>query len=168
MAIVSSAAAGLRAASRATILQLRAPTLSTAALEHVATQLVAETAVPVLISSRCDVALAAGASGINLPESDISVADARILVGGRLVGRSVHSVAGARQAEREGADFVIFGPVWESPSHPGTDAAGPTALALVVKSVGIPVLAIGGVTEARVAEILASGAAGYAAIRLFE
>jgi thiamine-phosphate pyrophosphorylase len=168
MAIVSSAAAGLRAASRASILQLRAPGLSTAALEHEATQLIAAAAVPVLISSRCDVALASGASGINLPESDISVADARILVGGRLVGRSVHSVAGAQRAEREGADFVIFGPVWESPSHPGTDAAGLAALALVVKSVGIPVLAIGGVTEARVAEILASGAAGYAAIRLFE
>ena len=168
MAIVSSAAAGLRAASRATIIQLRAPGLSTAALESEANELVAAAAIPVVISSRCDVALAAAAAGVNLPESDISVAEARNLLGSRLLGRSVHSIQSAQQAERERADYVIFGPVWESVSHPGTAPAGPAALAQLARSVGIPVLAIGGVTEERVAEILASGAAGYAAIRLFE
>jgi thiamine-phosphate diphosphorylase len=168
MAIVSSAAAGLRAASRATIIQLRAPGLSTAALEREAHELVAAASVPVLISSRCDVALAAAAAGVNLPESDIPVAEARTLLGKRMIGRSVHSIQSAQQAEREGADYVIFGPVWESASHPGTAQAGLAALAQLVRSVGIPVLAIGGVTEERVVEALASGAAGYAAIRLFE
>jgi thiamine-phosphate diphosphorylase len=120
------------------------------------------------VSSRCDVALATGAAGVNLPESDITVAEARNLLSRRLVGRSVHSIAAAQQAEREGAGYVIFGPVWESASHPGTKPAGLDALAQLVRSVGIPVLAIGGVTEARVNEILAVGAAGYAAIRLFE
>ena len=167
MAIVSSAAVGLRA-SRATIVQLRAPALGTAALEKEAVALVASASVPVVVSSRCDVALASHAAGVNLPESDISVADARTLLGERLVGRSVHSAAGARAAEQEGADYIIFGPVWQSASHPGTKAAGLAALAQVVRSVKIPVLAIGGVTEERVAELLASGAAGYAAIRLFE
>jgi thiamine-phosphate pyrophosphorylase len=166
MAIVSSAAAGLRASS-ATIVQLRAPALSTAALEKEAVALVASASVPVLVSSRCDVALAAHAAGVNLPENDISVADARALLGKRLIGRSVHSAAGAEAAEREGADYIVFGPVWRSASHPGTKAAGLAALARVVRSVKIPVLAIGGVTEERVAELLASGAAGYAAIRLF-
>lgn len=168
MAIVSSAAAGLRAASRATIIQLRAPGLSTAKLEREANELVAAATIPVLVSARCDVALAAGAAGVNLPESDISVAEARTLLGRRIVGRSVHSVRSAEQAEREGADYVIFGPVWESPSHPATAAAGLIALARLVKSVRIPVLAVGGVGEERVADVLASGAAGYAAIRLFE
>jgi thiamine-phosphate diphosphorylase len=168
MAIVSSAAAGLRAASRATIIQLRAPGLSIAALEKEAAELVAAASIPVVVSSRCDVALATGAAGVNLPESDITVAEARNLLSRRLVGRSVHSIAAAQQAEREGADYVIFGPVWESASHPGTKPAGLDALAQLVRSVGIPVLAIGGVTEARVNEILAVGAAGYAAIRLFE
>jgi len=168
MAIVSSAAAGLRAASRATIIQLRAPSLSTAALEMEANDLVAAAPVPVVISSRCDVALATGAAGVNLPESDISVAAARTLLGRRMVGRSVHSIPSGQQAELEGADYVIFGPVWESASHPGGAPAGLAALAQLVRSVGIPVVAIGGVTAARVAEILASGAAGYAAIRLFE
>ncbi len=168
MAIVSSAAAGLRAASRATIIQLRAPGLSTAALEREANELVAAASVPVLISSRCDVALATAAAGVNLPESDISVAEARILLGTRMIGRSVHSIQSAQKAEREGADYVVFGPVWESASHPGTAPVGRATLAQLVGSVGIPVLAIGGVTEERVATILASGAAGYAAIRLFE
>ena len=168
MAIVSSAAAGLRAAASATIVQLRAPNLSTAALEREANALVATASVPVLLSSRCDVALACAAAGVNLPESDISVADARVLLGNRLIGRSVHSVGSAQVAEREGADYVIFGPVWTSATHPGTAPAGLAALEQLVRSVGIPVLAIGGVTEERIAECHAAGAAGYAAIGLFE
>jgi thiamine-phosphate diphosphorylase len=151
----------------ATIIQLRAPGLSTIALEREATELVATASVPVLISSRCDVALATGAAGVNLPESDISVAEARTLLGRRLVGRSVHSIAAAQQAEREGADFVIFGPVWQTASHPGGTPTGLAALEQVVRAVEIPVLAIGGVTEERIAECLRTGAAGYVAIGMF-
>jgi thiamine-phosphate diphosphorylase len=168
MALVSSAAAGLRAASRATIVQLRAPALSAVVLERELKTLVASASVPVVVSSRCDVAIACDAAGVNLPEGDISVMEARRLVGRRLIGRSVHSVAGAQEAEHAGADYVIFGPVWESATHPGIVPAGLAALAELVRAVGIPVLAIGGVTTARAAEVLESGAAGYAAIRLFE
>jgi len=168
MAIVSTAAAGLRAARGATIVQLRAPALTTAALEREARALVASASVPVVVSSRCDVALACDAAGVNLPESGISVAAARVLLGARLIGRSVHSVRSAQDAQREGADYVIFGPVWESASHSGTAPAGLAALEQVARSVRIPVLAIGGVTADRVPEVLATGAAGYAAIRLFE
>ena len=168
MALVSDAAAGLRAAPRATILQLRAPRLSARKVEDVANQLVSSATVPVVISSRCDIVLAAGAAGVNLPETDIDVAGARDLLGQRLVGRSVHSVESARQAEREGADYVIFGPIWESASHPGSAPKGVTALEQVARSVRIPVLAIGGLTEERIAECHAAGAAGYAAIGLFE
>ena len=124
--------------------------------------------VPVVISSRCDVALACGAAGVNLPEGDLPVAGARSLLGQRLVGRSVHSIEGARLAEREGADFVIFGPIWRSASHPGSAPVGVAALEQVARSVHIPVLAIGGVTEERIAECHQAGAAGYAAIGLFE
>ncbi|MHB8460843.1 MAG: thiamine phosphate synthase [Candidatus Limnocylindrales bacterium] len=167
MAVVDSAKAGLEAAPWATILQLRAPQLTAAALEKEAMELVVSASVPVLISSRCDVAMASGAAGVNLPENDISVAGARALLGRRIVGRSVHSVASAQQAEGEGADYVIFGPVWRSASHPDTEPAGLAALERVVRSVGIPVLAIGGVTVERVAECRAVGAAGYAAIGMF-
>ncbi|TME02386.1 MAG: thiamine phosphate synthase [Chloroflexi bacterium] len=168
MAIVSSAEAGLRAAPRATILQLRAPGFHTVDLEREASALVGSSTVPVVISSRCDLVIACGAAGVNLPERDISTHDARTLIGERLVGRSVHSLEGARAAEAEGADYVIFGPVWPSATHQGGDAVGVEALARVARGVRIPVLAIGGVTEDRIEECQLAGAAGYAAIGLFE
>lgn len=168
MAIVANARAGLDAIERgATIVQLRAPGLSARDLEGEAAALVPNASVPVVISSRCDVALAAGAAGVNLPERDISVADARSLMGHRLVGRSVHSVAAAETAAHEGADYVIFGPVWSSPSHPSDRPQGIRALAEVARRVQIPVLAIGGVNAERVNECLDAGAAGYAAISMF-
>jgi thiamine-phosphate diphosphorylase len=167
MAVVSSAAGGLRAAASATVLQLRAPELTAAVLQREADELVASSRLPVLVSSRCDVCMAAGAAGVNLPERDIGVADARALLGGRLIGRSVHSLESALRAEAEGADFVIFGPVWVSASHPGAVPAGIDALQLVARSLRIPVIAVGGVTRERIAECHDAGAAGYAAIGLF-
>jgi thiamine-phosphate pyrophosphorylase len=168
MAIVSTAEAGLKAAPRATVLQLRAPGLPTRDLEREAGRLVAESKVPVLISSRCDVALACRAAGVNLPEGDIGVEFARGLIRRGLIGRSVHSLEGAERAQVEGADFVIFGPVWESTTHPEGRPAGIETLARVAHVLRIPVVAIGGVTEARTVQCLAAGAAGYAGIRLFE
>jgi thiamine-phosphate diphosphorylase len=167
MAIVDSAAAGLRAAARANIVQLRAPGLSARHLEQEAMRLVAASPVPVLISSRVDVAVASGAAGVNLPERDVGIEFARGLIRRGLIGRSVHSLDAARRAQDEGADFVIYGPVWSSASHPGAEAVGVEALARVAAAVRIPVLAIGGVTEARVAEVQRAGAAGHAAIGLY-
>jgi thiamine-phosphate pyrophosphorylase len=168
MAVVASAGAGRRAIERgATILQLRGPALSARWLEEQAGELVAASTVPVLLSSRCDIALASGAAGVNLPELDISVEDARRLLGDCIVGRSVHSIDAARQAERDGADFVIFGPIWPSPSHPGHNAQGLDALAAVARAVRVPVLAIGGIDTERARQCLDAGASGYAAIRMF-
>jgi thiamine-phosphate pyrophosphorylase len=167
MAVVSNASDGLRAAPQATILQLRAPALDARSLQEAAAELVASSPVPVLVSSRCDIALAVGAAGVNLPERDITTADARALLGDLLIGRSVHSIEAALRAETEGVDFVIFGPVWPSASHPEAVAAGLDALGAVAKAVRIPVLAIGGVTRDRIAECHHAGAAGFAAIGLF-
>ena len=168
MAVVATATSGLRAAEGATIIQLRAPDASTRSLEASASELVASSPVPVVVSSRCDIALATGAAGVNLPERDIAIADARALMGQRLIGRSVHSLRAAMQAEEDGADFVIFGPVWPSESHADSIPQGIKALAEVASALRIPVLAIGGVTQERIAECHAAGAAGYAAIRLFQ
>jgi len=167
MAIVTDADAGLRAASRATILQLRAPAATARELEREALRLVPMVKVPVLISSRCDIALASGAAGVNLPERDIGTEFARGLIRRGLVSRSVHSLRGAQQAQDEGVDLMIFGPVWASASHPGVEPVGVEALALVAAAVRVPVLAIGGVTEDRVVDCLAAGAGGYAAIGMF-
>ena len=79
----------------------------------------------------------------------------------------VHSPAAATAAESEGADYVVYGPIWASASHPGVAPVGIDALVEVVRAVGVPVLAIGGVTPERVAECHDAGAAGYAAIGMF-
>ncbi len=168
MAIVSTADAGLRAAPKATILQLRAPQSTTGDLEREAMRLVPASPVPVVISSRCDVALASGAAGVNLPERDIGIEFARGLIRRGLVGRSVHSLDGAESAQYQGADYIVFGPVWESASHPENTPPGVAALSRVAHALRIPVLAMGGVTEERIDECLQAGAAGYAAIRMFE
>ena len=170
MAVVRDATAGLGAQDRgATVLQLRDPNATARALEGEACRLVAEAAVPVVVSARADLALAAGAAGVHLPERDLPVAGARRVLGpDRLVGRSVHSVAAAVLAEAEGADYLVFGSVFVSASHPGQEVAGLAALERVAAAVRIPVLAIGGVDADRIAACLAAGAAGFAAIRYFE
>lgn len=113
-------------------------------------------------------ALACDAAGVNLPERDIPVREARRLLGERLIGRSVHSLETAVAAEEDGADYVIYGPVWQSKSHPEVEPVGVDALAAVARALRIPVLAIGGVTQERIAECQRAGAVGYAAIRMFE
>jgi len=169
MAIVDSARAGLHAIELgATIVQLRGLHLTGRDLEREAMVLVPKSSVPVIVSSRCDIALAAGAAGVNLRERDVPVAAARKLLGQRLIGRSVHSSEGAREAEQAGADFVIFGPVWDSPSHAGQPPQGLEGLTKVVNGVRIPVLAIGGVDTERAQECITAGAQGYAGIRMFE
>ena len=171
MAVTDGVEAGLGAVSRgATHLLLRMPEADLRAQYQVLLELAAAAApIPVLARSRTDLALAAGAAGVNLPEGDLPVAAARTLLGlGRMIGRSVHSLSGAAAAEAEGADFVLFGPVFETPSHPGGTPLGIEALAEAARTLAIPVLAIGGVVDhARGGTCLAAGAAGYAAIRLF-
>src|SRR5256885_14464531 len=128
MAIVASADAGLRAGARASVLQIRSPELTTRDLEREAALLVMNSPVPVLVSSRCDVALATGAAGVNLPQRAIAIEFARGLIRHGLIGRSVHSPEAATRAQAEGADFVIFGPVWAGTPHPGSAPTGIPAL----------------------------------------
>ncbi|HEX6548916.1 MAG TPA: thiamine phosphate synthase [Candidatus Dormibacteraeota bacterium] len=169
MAVIDSAAAAPAALARgATLIQLRMPGSPARALEKEARALVPTAVVPVLVGSRADVALAVGAIGVHLPEADIPVAAARRLLGDRLVGRSVHSLAAARQAAEEGADYVVFGPIYESSSHPGRSAVGVEALREVCAAVRLPVLAIGGVAGDRIEECRAAGAAGFAGIQTFK
>jgi thiamine-phosphate diphosphorylase len=165
MAIVATADAGMKAAAAgATMVQLRAPDRNTREIEREARRLKAESRIPVIVSSRCDIALAADLAGVNLPANDISVADARAFLGDRWISRSVH----APDDTAAGADCLIFGPVWPTSSHPGRPASGLDALREIVQRSRCPVLAIGGVTRARIPELLAAGAAGYAAVSMFQ
>jgi thiamine-phosphate pyrophosphorylase len=114
------------------------------------------------VNDRADVARAAGADGVHLPEDGLPVGDARALVGpDALVGRSVHGPAAI--ASSAGADFVVFGPVFETASK--RRFGPPQGLARLEEACAassVPVLAIGGVTPERIADVLACGAAGVA------
>ncbi|TMF90112.1 MAG: thiamine phosphate synthase [Chloroflexi bacterium] len=169
MALVDSANAAPTAVARgATILQLRLPGAGGRAYEKEGRAVIPTAIVPVLLSSRADVALAVGAAGVHLPESDLPVADARRLLGReRLIGRSVHSREAALAAAAEGADYLVFGPVFETPSHAGRPAVGLEALRDVCRAVSVPVLAIGGVDFDRAEECHRAGASGFAGISAF-
>lgn len=128
------------------------------------------TSTRVLVNERADVALAALAAGVHLRDDSMPASRVRAVVpDGFLIGRSVHSVAAAREAEADGGcDYLVFGTVFHSESKPeGHPTAGLDALECVCRAVRLPVMAIGGITEARAAEVARAGAAGIAAISLF-
>ena len=81
------------------------------------------------------------------------------------MGVSVHSESEAVEATRSGADYLFFGPLFETPSHPGAAASGAEVVDRVLSRVDLPVVGIGGVTPQRTATVIASGAHGVAAIR---
>ena len=179
------------ARARVDYIQLREKGLSTRELESLAREAVRiireeerlpnrepRTATRLLINSRTDVALAAGADGVHLRSDDISPADlcgiwnscgagAPARVSSPIVAVSCHTAAQVIRAESEGADFVVFAPVFEKRDRPDSRAAGLSALREACRS-KVPVLALGGVTLRNAASCLAAGAAGIAAIRLFQ
>lgn len=116
-----------------------------------------------VVSSRPDIAASLGAQGVQLRETDLAPSDARKVFAVGWIGRSVHSVDEARIAVDEGADYVVAGPVFETPTHPGMT---PWGLSLIEKisRFGLPVIAIGGMTPDRVQQVFENGAWGIAAI----
>lgn len=169
MAVTDSVAGGLRAAELgATHLLFRKPSDSIREQHAALVELVRSTSLPVLARGRADLALATGAAGVNLPEDDVGGAAARALLGpDRLVGQSVHSVERAIEAAAGPVDFVVLGPIFLTPSHPGTPGLGLDALAEAVRRTAVPILAIGGLDRQTAAACLDAGAGGYAAIRMF-
>jgi thiamine-phosphate pyrophosphorylase len=122
----------------------------------------------VIVNDRLDVALAAGAHGVHLRENSIAINDARRLAPkGFLVGRSVHAPATA--ARSRDADYLLTGSVFETDSKPQQPATlGLVGLREVVEAAGAcPVWALGGITAARVHDVLACGATGVAGIGAF-
>ena len=125
--------------------------------------LAAGTPTKVLVNGRLDIALAAGLDGVHLPGDGLPTVRVRPHV--RTLGISCHSIQEAVQAEHDGVDYIIFGPVFETP---GKTAAGIEPLRQVVESIRIPVLAIGGINDFNTPQVLETGAAGIAGIRLFQ
>jgi thiamine-phosphate pyrophosphorylase len=129
----------------------------------------------VIVNDRLDVALAAGAAGVHLGRESLSARDVvGWCRGGNapaefVVGVSCHSMEEAREAESAGASYIFYGPVFDTPSKRGMgEPQGVARLGEICRSVAIPVVAIGGVTEENAGECIRAGAAGIAAIRTFQ
>jgi len=159
-------AAAIAAAGPAVALHARDRTAGGAELARVAARLLALARPPeaaVFVNGRPDVAAAVGAQGVQLAAGDLSPADARLVLGPGWVGRSVHAVGEAETAVAEGADFLLVGSVYETPTHPGRAAVG-LGLVRAAATLGPPVIAIGGIDPARAREVCDAGAYGVAAI----
>jgi thiamine-phosphate diphosphorylase len=158
---------GAAAQAGVTIVQIREPHLDARTacdLTTAALRVSAGTLTHVIVNDRLDVALASGAHGIHLKEHSIAAARVRAVAPRPfIVGQSTHDPEATGGAD---CDYVIFGTVFATSSKPGM-ASGTAALRRAVARAGVPVLAIGGVTEARLPEIRAAGAAGFAAIGFF-
>ena len=119
-----------------------------------------------IVNDRVDVALAVGADGVQRTSTSLTVEDIRAIADKRLrVGASVHSLPDALEAELEGADWLVFGPVYDTPSkRMYGPPQGLDKLARVAAAVRLPVVAIGGITPARVRDVRAAGARGVAVV----
>ena len=137
----------------------------------------------IIVNDRLDVAVACGAHGVHLGGESLPVRDVVSWIrGGRsqspeapqpagtfLVGRSCHSPEEARAAEADGASYIVFGPVFSTPSKQQFGPPqGLERIAGVCRASRIPVIAIGGITAEKAAECIRVGASGIAAIRLFQ
>lgn len=129
-------------------------------------ELLVGTGVPLIINDRLDVALAVAADGVHLGQNDLPVADARRLVGERLViGVSAESVADAIRAEAEGADYIGVSPVFTTPTKMDTaPPLGLEGLREIRRAVSLPLVAIGSIRHDNAAEVLRAGADGLAVV----
>lgn len=119
-----------------------------------------------LINDRVDIAIAVDADGVHLPASSFNPMEARTLIGSdKLIGLSAHSAQDAIIAEREGADFVTFSPIYYTPSKADYgEPQGLERLEGVCSKVNIPVYALGGIKEENVRDVMVLGAGGVAMI----
>lgn len=159
-------AAALAATGPALALIARLPGGTTDALHRLALRFAALVRPPMaalLVTGRADVALAAAADGVVLRAGDLPVREARRLLPGACLIRSVHSEAEASAAADDGADALLLGAIWPTATHPDRAPLGLEPLARVA-ALGVPTFAIGGVTPARARDAREAGAWGVAAI----
>lgn len=155
-------------------IQLREKDLEPRDLAHLANEILAllhGTQTKLLMNSRLDVAAATGAHGVHLTShpQELTPNHVRTLLPSAVVSISCHTLEDVERANRNGADFILFGPVFEKRVH-GELAVEGTGLDLLESACReslIPVLALGGITQANTPQVLEAGASGIAGIRLF-
>ena len=151
----------------ANVVQLREKDLSAGDLFTLSLKLreITKNRALLLINDRLDVAQACGADGVQLPETGLPTSVARWVLGRHaLIGRSVHDVEAAKQAEADGADTVVVGPVFKTASKTDAKPVGTALVKEVAEAVALPVIAIGGIKPANAGEVIRAGAAGVAVI----
>lgn len=149
-------------------IQIREKDLSTGELLELSRQVVAMAGqTRILINSRLDVALAAGAHGVHLPSNSPPPSSYKRAAAGLMVGVSCHNRAELLRAEDEGADYALLGPVFP-PLSKEAGAMGLDQFGELARAVRIPVLALGGITPGSIAACERAGAAGIAGITLFQ
>lgn len=156
-------------AGGAKAIQLREKDLSTRDLYQLVERLlpiVRGRGAGLLINDRVDLTLALPIDGVHLSKTSLPPAEARALLGpARLIGVSCHSLEEAIEAERGGADFIVFGPLFPTPSKaPYGPPVGLMRLSEVSRQIRLPILGIGGITAVNVASVVAAGADGAAMI----
>lgn len=119
-----------------------------------------------IVNDRVDIALAAQADGVHLGQEDLPLDIARKLMGKeKIIGISTHDLAQAQEAERGGADYIGFGPIFgTSTKETGYSPRGPAMLKEIRQAVKIPIVAIGGITEDNVSQVWEAGADAAAII----
>jgi thiamine-phosphate pyrophosphorylase len=123
-------------------------------------------AVPLILNDRVDLVLALNLDGVHLRANSLPVSVVRRLIGpNRLIGISTHSVEDVQRANHDGADYIIFGPIFDTPSKRSFGAPlGLEVLADVCRNSMVPIFAIGGITSERVRDVRRAGAHGVAVI----
>lgn len=152
----------------AVALHLRGHGLAGGELYRLATELVPvadDAGALLVVNDRVDVALAAGAHGAQLGRRSLPIGSARRVMGvGRSIGYSAHSPREVAHAADEGADFLLYGTIFPSATHPGEPTAGVEGLRDAAAIATLPLVAIGGMTPDRVAPVRAAGAHGIAVL----
>jgi thiamine-phosphate pyrophosphorylase len=161
--IEEALAGGIRAVQ---LREKNLPTRELLALGYKFRELTSRYRASLFINDRLDIALAVDADGLHLGQSGIPAAAERKAACRRLtIGCSTHSMEEAIEAEKQGADFITFGPIFETPSKlPYGKPLGPDALKDVGKIIKIPIFGIGGIKKDNIAEVVHSGAWGIALI----
>lgn len=120
-----------------------------------------------IVNDRVDLMLAMDADGVHLGQEDIPIRVARRMIGdsNKLIGCSTHRLKQAIEAEREGADYIGFGPIFETPTKPTYQPVGLGSIREVVRRIKIPVICIGGIDRSNVRKVIKAGANRVAVVR---